>query len=399
MATEYKTPDQIAEQYLLHLKGLKPNINTKQTDSDWWVRSRVVGGVVAGVYADQLKISNDPFPQSARRDAIEKHLYTQFNSGFTPATSAVGNVIVTGATGSTVTAGLQFTYTPNGNVYTATATVAFGSAASATIPVSSVSTGQNQNLLAGASLTISSAPAGVSSTATVDGNGLTDGRDIETTDEAAARVLTQIRTPLAGGKVSDYQLFALAADPSVTSANIIRFPFGFGTVGVVITAGTTDIDTALNNGDPVTLIPSAALVTTVQAYIDTQKILTDCATVMAPASVPVNVTVNVKFSTGTSSTVPAGQTLTQAQLVQREVQRAIYKTPPGGRQLGSSGYVVASEIEEVIDSNLSSTPYAQGNIATILLDRQVQNLSATGANLAILGNQIALPGTITVVEM
>lgn len=399
MAVDYKTPEEVAAQYLLHLKTLKPEINTDQTDSDWWVRSRVVGGVVAGIYADQTKIANDAFPQSARREALERHLNTYFDEGFTPATQSVGTVRMTGATGSSVAAGVQLIYDPNGNVYTVDSAVAFGTATSVEASVTSVNAGQDQNLLEGAELSIPAAPAGVDPTATVFAGNLSDGRDIETNEQASARILAQIRTPLAGGKVSDYVRFALDADNSVVSANVIRFPFGFGTVGVVITAGTTDIDTALDNGDPVVLIPSAALVATVQEYIESVNPITDCATVLAAASVPVNVTVSVRYQTGDNDTILSGQTLTQEELVVREVKRAIYKTPPGGRQLGGSGFIVCSEIEEVIDLNLSATPYTEGNKAQILLDRQVEDLSATGANLLILGTQIGVPGTITVVEL
>lgn len=402
MALDYQTPQEIANEYLLYLKNLKPEVNVSQTDSDWWIRGQVVGGVLSGVYADQLKISNDPFPQSARRDALEKSLFTYFNEGFTPATQAVGddNILVSAAaTGATIPFNTQFQYNPNGNIYTSTAAFTFTDAVTGLVSVISINAGQDQNLLAGAQLSLPSPPPGVNPIATVVTTNISDGRDVESNEEAAARILRQIRTPLAGGKVSDYITFALDANPSVTSANILRYPFGFGTVGVIITAGTTDIDEALDNGYPIVLIPSAELVQQVQDYIETQNPITDCATVLAPASTPQNVTVRVLYVSGNNSTVLSGQTLTQQQLVQREVQRAIYKTPPGGRQLGASGYVVCAEIEEVLDNNLGASPYATGNIAQILSDRQVDNLSASGVNRVLLGNEVAFPALITVVEM
>jgi uncharacterized phage protein gp47/JayE len=359
----------------------------------------VVGGVFSGIYADQQKLSNDIFPQSARRDALEKFLNMYFDEGFTPATQAVGNILVSGATGSSVPVATQFEYGPNGNLYASTTAVSFGTAASAVVPVQSVVPGQDQNLLEGASVTLVSPPAGLNGTATVYGGNISDGRDDETNEEAAARILRQIRTPLAGGKVSDYISFALAANDSVTSANVLRFAFGFGTVGVVITAGTTDIDTALNDGEPVVVIPSASLVQEVQDYIETQNPITDCATVLAAASVPIDVTVSVRYLSGTGSTILDGQTLTQQELVEREVKRAIYKTPVGGRIFGASGFVVASEIEEVLDTSLGAEPYTIGSYAEILVDRQVDDLSATGANRVMLFSQVAVPGTITVVEL
>jgi uncharacterized phage protein gp47/JayE len=395
---DYKTPKQIADQYLLTLKTLKPEVNTAQTDSDWWIRGQVVGGVFAGVYADQKKVSNDAFPQSARREALEQHLETQFGEGFKAATPSIGTVLLSAATGSTCPAGTQLVYDPNGNIYATTESVVF-SAATAAVAVQSINAGQDQNLLEGAVLSIPSPPFGVANTALVFDGNLSDGRNVETNEQAADRILTQIRSPLAGGKVADYKQFALDADPSVVQANVIRYPFGFGTVAVVITAGTTDIDEALENNIPIVLIPSDALVEKVQDYIETQNPITDCATVLKPASVGVDATVRVRFQQGDVDTVLSGQTLTQGELVAREVMRAIYKTPPGGRLFGSTGYVVASEIEETIDSNLSAEPYILGNIAQILVDRQLDALSATGPNLSLSANQVAFPGTITVVEM
>lgn len=403
MATTYLTPSAIGDQYLLHLKGLKPEVNIAQTDSDWWVRSRVVGGVLSGVYADQLRISTDAFPQSARHDALANHLDLYFGSGFIAAQPAIGLVQLTGATGSVISPGQQLSYPANGNVYAATGTTNFGGLTTVIVPVQSIATGQSQNLLQGTVLTLVSPPVGVNGSAVIVNGDISDGRDDETDPEAAQRVLTQIRTPIAGGKTADYEQFAIDADPAVTAANVIRFPFGFGTVGIVITSGTTDIDAALNAGDPIVVTPSPALVAKVQTYINQQNPVTDCATVFAPTEVPIDVTVNVRYSSGLGSTLVndplSGNAQTQDFMVGREVKRALYKTPPGGRQFDGVGYVVASDIAEQIDYSLSNQSLITGAVLQLVTDRQVQNLSASGANVAILGTQIAVPGVITVVDL
>lgn len=398
MALDFKTPEEIANQYLTWLKGLKPEVNTDQTDSDWWIRSQVVGGVFSGVYADQRKISEDAFPQNARHEALENFLQLYFNESFEAATVAIGNVKVTGITTSTVPVGTEFSYTPNGNTYQATETVVLDGP-SGIVPVQSINPGQSQNLLEGATLNISSPPPGIDSTANVYGANLSDGKNEETDDEAKTRILNRIRNPLSGGTVTDYQQWANDADPSVNDANVIRYIYGPGSVGVVITAGTTDIDEAVTNGEPVVRIPSSGLIEEVQFYIDARKPLTDCAHVLAPSLKSIAVTVHVRYETGDGTSVPNGQTLTQEELVVREVKRAIYKTPPGGRRIGSTGFVLASEIEEVLDAGLSTTPYTEGEFAQILRDRQVQDLSASGVNLIIGETELAEPGVITVVEM
>lgn len=397
MAIDLKTPEQIAEEYLEHLKGLKPEVNTKQTDSDWYVRAHVVGGVVSGVYADQRLLSDDPFPQRCRRDAMAKHLELYFDDTFKAASPASGYAVVYGATGSNVPVNMQLLYAPNGNVYQAVSAVDFGAATAVLVPILSVDSGQNQNLLSEAPLTISSPPAGIQANAMASGN-ISNGRDAESLEQAAARVLDRIRSPIAGGNENDYRQWALEADSRVVAANVLRFPRGLGTVGVIITAGTSNIDQALDNGEAIVLVPSDELVAVVQDYVSAKGPLTDCVTVSKPNEVSINVSVTARFSSGTKDTIPAGQTLTQGELVQREVKRAIYKTPPGGRKLGASGYVVASEIEEVIDLGLSTSPYTEGTLP-ILSDRRVGDLAATGPNRCLLGTELAVPGTITIVEM
>lgn len=401
MAVEFKTPEQWASQYRTFLKGLKPDLNVDQQDSDWWIKSQVLGGLFSGMSQDIRKVSDDAFPQSARLEALKKHLFVYFNSELLPAQQAEGPVAVTGNTGATLTVGTIFTYSPNGNTYQSTETITLTDeivvgTATGEVNVQSVNTGQNQNLLEGASLVVS-APS-INSNAVVFGAAISDGRDEETKEEASLRILNRLRQPPAGGNENDYKTWAKEADASVVDANVIRWIYGPGTVGLVITAGTTDIDTALDNGDAIVRLPSQTLIDQVQNYVDAVKPLTDCAYVQAPRVVNVDVTCKVRFFDGDANTVPAGQTLTQAQLVQREIKRAIYKTPPGGRQFGSTGFIVASEMEELIDFNLSANPYTLGEKFQIVVDRQIQNLSATGINLIILDDEIAEPGTITIEE-
>lgn len=402
MAT--KTPSQVADEYLLHLKGLKPDVNTDQTDSDWYVKSRVYGGVVSGSYADQRKISDDAFPQSARREAVGRHLNTYFNGTFNDATAASGEVLVTGASGTAVPVGLEFTYTPNGNTYQSvtadTLDGATGTAATGVVTVVSVAQGQAQNLLQGAVLSISSTPAGINALASVYGGDLGNGRNAETTEEAAARVLARIRNAISGGTESDYEQWATEASPSVTDVRVFRFIRGLGTVGVSIAAGTTDIDQAIDNGDAVVRIPTDDLVQVVEDYLATKKPLTDCVSVIKPTETSQDVTVNVKWADGyDGGSIPAGQILTLNQLLVREVGRALYKLPIGGREIEDMGYVLASEIEEAIDQKLSAAPYTEGTIGQFMADRQVQNLSATGVNRLLASNELTVPGAITIVEL
>lgn len=397
MAITFKTPDQIADDYLTELKVLKPEVDIATEDSDWWIRGQVVGGVVSGVEADVSTISDDAFPQSARHDALEQHLIEYFGTGFIQPQPAVGNVLVTAnASGQTFPIATQFVYQINGNAYQSTTAVALGTALTGVVPVQSISAGQGQNLFQNTQLQLPSPPTNFTNTAIVFGANLQDGRDEETDQEAAARVLARIQLPPAGGTASDYEAWALAADPSVTSAQTLRYIYGLGTVGVIITAGTTNIDTAVDQNEPVIRTPSPSLINTVATYIAAFKPLTDCVTVLGPNEIPIDVTVMRTFVDGTDgSTIEATTGLSYDALLIREISRVLYKMPTGGRKLGNLGYVLASEIEEGVDDQLSVAPYGTGAIAQILADRQVLPLSSSGYNRGVLNNQIFKPGTIT----
>lgn len=392
----FPTPSDVQTDYLLILKTIRPEVDISKTDSDWWIRGAVVGGVVSGAYADSQLTSNDAFPQNARHVALGAHLQTYFGRDFNPASQANGNALVSGTVGSIIPAGTTFTYTPNGNTYLSTDAVTL-TGPTALVPIQSVGTGQDQNLLSGAALTIQSPPSGVNAAATASGN-IADGTDEESDEEAAQAILNRIQQPPAGGTSNDYATYAKDASTSVTGASVVRYIYGLGTVGIVITSGTTDIDTAIDNGDAIVKIPSQELINTVQEYIDAVEVLTDDVYVIAPGQDTQDVTVTVRFVSGDLNTIEPNTGLSQGALVQREVQRAIYKTPAGGRQLGGNGYVVHSEIEQVLDDGLSAEAYNTGTYAQILLDRAVAPLTPSGVNRLVDPRQVINPGSINVVE-
>lgn len=396
MGITIKTPQEIAQDFLDNLKNLKPNLNTDQTDSDWFVKSRVIGGVVAGVYADLNRVSNDAFPQSARREAIDQHLQVWTGAGLRAASFAQGFIAVSGTPGTTVTAGTQFQHVATQNVYNSTAEVTL-TGPTGEIPVTSVIAGQDQNLLTGTSLTVISPPSGLLTTGTALTPGLADGADAETTEQGATRVLAIIRAQRRGATESDYIAWAFAADSRVNSAKINRFPYGLGTVGIVITSGTSDIDTAIDNDDTINLSPSVDLIADVESYIDAVNPLTDTAFVLSPSLVTVTIDVNVRFVAGDQNTLISEAGVTQGHLVEREIMRAIYKNPIGGTAIDTTTnrYLLASLIEEQIDINLSAS---NGKKYQIIADRQVTDLGGSGVRYALTSTQKAVPGTITMTE-
>lgn len=404
----FPLPSDIQATYLQILKSIKPSLNINDLNSDFVIRGRAISGLVSGVYGDQAKINGDTFTSTARPDAL---ILKGQDLGLTlsPATKASGTAVITGTNGTVVNAGdLVLMYPATNLFYTNTAggTIAGGSLA---VTVQAQVAGALANVAAPDTMTIVSPPTGVNGTANITAN-VGGGSDIESYDSFRSRILARQQYTPSGGNQSDYLAWGFEADPSVRSVSIRRFIKGLGTVGVVITTGVTDIDSAVTSGTTVVRIPSSQVVTNVQAYYDSVSPLTDCVTVFSPSEQTVPVTVAVDLAAGLSLlSIPSDpvnnpNNLTIQQLVQREVSRALYKYPIGGRTLPgqAGGFVVASDIELNLDYWLSAatdpaTGLVKGKIP-VLADRQVQPLNGTSYDLPISVNALAAPGVITVVN-
>lgn len=408
MAT-FLTPAQIQAQYLQILKSLKPDLNINDPNSDFVIRGKVFSGLTSGVYGDQKKVNNDTYISSARPEALLQH-GEDYDIQRQPATQAQSpQVRVPGVNGTIVGPGdLTFQYTPTGVIYTNTTggTVAGGFL---DVAVQATTTGQIGNVAAPDDLTVVSPPTGITSPATIMQN-IADGADIESFDSYRARLLARRQSPPAGGTDADIKAYAFAGDPSVRSASIRRFGRGLGTVDLYITTGTTDIDTAVTQGFSIVRIPGPGAIANVQDYINSHVPLTDCDEVFAPTEINVNATMNVELASGiTLATVPASADfnplgLTVENLIKREMGRAIYKFPVGGRFIPSkdAGFVVASDIEASVDVWLSANPdpttgQPQGRIP-VLVSREIQMLSPPDYDLQIIANELPKPNVMTVIE-
>lgn len=408
MAT-FPTPSQLQVDYFNILKALKPSLNTNDPNSDFVIRGKAFTGFASGLYGDQAKTDNDSFIHDCRPEALDLK-GADLGIPRQPATQAESpQVRITGTNGTVITPGqITFLYLPTNVLYTNVngGTIALGVL---DLIVQAEVSGQIGNITAPDSLNVVSPPSGVNSTASILQN-MADGADIESDDSYRARLLSRLQSPPAGGNETDYPNFAFAADPSVRSAFIRRFGRGLGTVDVYITTGTTDIDTAVTQGLSIVRIPSSLLLATVQAYYDAHVPLTDCAVVYAPVELAINATVNVELAAGlTMSSIPASSlynplNLTVLQLIQREMGRVLYKYAVGGRSIPgrSGGFVTASDIEEGLDVWLSAVTDTVSFLPIgklpILSDRQCQMLNSPSFDLPINGNQLPLPGTMTVIQ-
>ena len=189
--------------------------------------------------------------------------------GVTPnaATSATGSVLVTGTAGSSIPASTVLTR-DDGAEFITTAPAVIPGVGEIAIAVAASEAGTAGNTLTGTVLTFSTPPVGVNSTAIVLGdvgeNGLIDGFDAETADSVGARTLVRIQSVPRGGSETDYVVWSTDVS-GVAQAWAFDAAFGIGTVLVIIAKEwdpTNELDTP---------IPSAGLITEVEAYIADRK--------------------------------------------------------------------------------------------------------------------------------
>jgi uncharacterized phage protein gp47/JayE len=406
MAT-FLTPTQVFQAFQTYLKSIKPSLNVNDMNSDFIIRGKTVSGLISGLYGDQAKTYLDTFISTCRPAALV--LFSQdFNIPQQPAVQAASvGVQIPGSTNGTVVnpGDLTFLYGPTNVIYTNT-TGGIVSGGILTVNVQCEITGQIGNISFPDSLQVISPPTGIGATANLAVD-MSDGSDIETIDSWRARILSFVQSPPAGGNSIDYPNFAFLASQTVRSASIVRWGRGLGTVDVYITTGTTDIDTAITQGQSIVRIPSDDVIATIQAYYDIHDPLTDSARVYAPSEQTFDVTVKVDLVAGlTLTSVPDDATynplgLTVSQLVQRELSRVIYKLPTGGRKVPglTGGFVVAADLEVGLDTWLSAVPDSNGVVSgklPLLTNRQVQMLASPSWDAPVGGSQLPKPGTLTV---
>lgn len=408
MMANFLSPKQVEQRYFQILKSLKPSLNINDANSDFVIRGKATSGLASGLYGDLQKINNDTFISTARIEALLL-IGKDLNIDRQPETvSKTIDMLVTGTPGTIVgVSDLTFLYSPTNVLYSNTTGGTIDGSGNLHVQVQALVAGQKGNVAAPDTFQVVSPPSGVNSSASLVED-MADGGDIESVDSYRSRLLARRQQPPSGGNSFDYPNFAFDADPSVRSVFIKRFGRGLGTVDVYITTGTTDIDSAVTNGQAIIRIPGAGVIATVQQYYDDYVPLTDCPKVYAPVEVIVPVTAKVVLAAGlTASSVPSDPVynplnLTCAQLIEREIQRALYKLPVGGRTIPgfTNGFVPVSDIEEALDFWLSAVKDSSSGIAIgripILSDRQVQNLDSPNVNLELLQNELASPGVITI---
>lgn len=262
-----------------------------------------------------------------------------------PAAAAIGNVSFTGTNGTVIDAdtvllradGVEFTTD-------AEATISGGAA---TVAVTAVEAGAAGNTAVASALTLASPIAGINGNATVAAGGLTSGADTEDDTSLRARFIARIQQPPHGGAKFDYETWALEV-AGVTRAWVYPQELGLGTVTVRFV-----------RDDDASVIPDAAEVAAVQAYIDERRPVTADVNVVAPVAVPLNFTI-----TSTPNTLAVHDAITAelVDLLRREAQ-------PGGTILLShireAISIAAGETNYVMTTPVADVTNTTGNMTTM----------------------------------
>ena len=334
---------------------LRADVVARLPGTDPLLRRSYLGALVRGIagsvhelYGFQQWIADQAFPDTAESAELRRWAAIW---GITP-TAAVK------ATGMILVEGTANTVIPEGTVWRAGNDQEYESDAEFTIPaggsgnlaVTAVEAGAAGNAAVGVIISLLSPIAGLVSQANVS-TALTGGADPESDASVRARLLERIQNPPRGGTTEDYEQWAQAAHPDVTRAFGRPQAGGLGTVTVYFMT-----DDATTDG-----IPTAAVVATVNTYIQARRPVTAAVTVEAPTAVPLNFEISSLMPM--TSVVQAAVEAELRDLIRREAT-------PGGTLL-------LSHIREAISTSAGETDHT--------LDAPAANVTVAAAQITTYG--------------
>lgn len=306
--------------------------------ADAEVNSRVFAGAVHGLYGYADWIARQVIWDTCDDDTLERWASMWLQVPRKPAASATGSVTFVVAAGATVPSGTVLQGF-DGVQYLTTA----DSAASAA-PVIAALPGASGNRAAGQSLSLVSPVAGVQTQAMA--SEISGGADVESIDALRARLIARVQTPPDGGSATDYKAWALEV-PGVTRAWVAPLEQGAGTVVVRFV-----------RDNDATIIPDAAEVAAVQAYIDSVRPATAELYVVAPVADPIAFQITL---TPNTLAVRAAVEAELRDLITREAAPSVTMLISHIREAVSSA---AGETDSVVTSPAANIVPATGHMPT-----------------------------------
>lgn len=402
------TIEQLQKDYLGYLQSLNPNINTTAPNTYWSIQGGAMASLFLDLYYSLQLIENSIYVQNSVGNQVDLWLYNRGLPARGGLTYGTIEAVVTSTVPVTIPINTIFTDSTSGNQYQNLQAI------TATDHVTSftfyaINPGNNYIEPVNANLSASSVVIQVISS--------TNG-ELEETDQACiTRILQAIRAPIAGARTTDYAVYNLETNATLTvpviTDSIIRPSFltinGVGILGVFTLVGTNITEYQLNQG----LLPTTTFVgysrqagsgtiTAVNNNIQAQRLvglpvivgtsITELITTSMD-TLPITVSLVNGYSLSTIVVVnsqdqfnnPITVSLTVEQLIQREARRAICNQPYGGTDIAGQNYVTVNSIADELNVQLSST---NGQLAQLLTnitigisDISVPNLNFDTANV------------------
>ncbi|MET3461295.1 baseplate J/gp47 family protein [Variovorax atrisoli] len=282
--SSYPVPsfEQIRNRYLQAVANQWPDAAIGP-DSDHFVRATATAAVVEGLYAHQMWVYRQAFPDLADDDLMEK-MANQRNIYRKAAAVATGTVRYFGAAASPVPVGQQV-FTAQSVYYAATAAGIVGVGGYVDLPAAAAVAGAAGNQSPNTAATVNAPPAGLTGVATI--LTMTGGADIESYDSLLSRLLLWLGEEAQGGNLDDYKRWTLAV-PGVARAFVFDVRRGAGTVDVVPM--------------PASGLPDAPLLAAVQAVLDVKRPVgmrnTSPVLALAPTPIVTPVTATLNIASG-----------------------------------------------------------------------------------------------------
>ena len=328
-----------------------PGTDPKLRNSYLGALARSTAGAVHELFGFLEWIADQAFPDTAESAELARWAAI-WGLERAAAVEATGSITVTGTASTSIPSGTVWS-TGARQDYESTAAATIGTTGSVVIAVRGVDAGAAGNAVSGTVASLVSPISGVVSAASVT-TALTGGADIESDTSLRDRLLLRLQNPPRGGTSDDYVAWSRAAHSSVTRAWGRPLAGGLGTVTVYFMT-----DDATTNG-----IPTGAVVTAVDDYIDERRPVTALVTVSAPTAEALDVTIDNLDPSETDVMDAIEAEL--ADLVLRESE-------PGGT-------IQLSHIREAIST-------AAGEID--------HDLTAPTSDVAVAGTEISVIGTVT----
>jgi len=316
--------------------------------ADAKVAARALSGTAYELYGYQDWIARQSNPATCDEAMLLRWADWRLESGRNPAVAASGLVTVTGSSGRLVDAG-QLYQSQDGRRYVVVhaATLVNGSA---TLQVIADAVGSLGNLEAG-NLEAVTPVLGVNATAVIGADGIVGGTEQEELEALRTRVQAAFKNPSKVGNGTDFVEWAMEV-PGVTRAWSLPRWMGPGTFGLAF----------VRDGDP-DIIPTAAQVAEVQAYLDKKRPVTSEVYALAPEARPQNFSVRL---------IPDSTALRVA--VESGLRGLIVDEGGPGQSL------LLTHIRSVISNTSGETNHV---------------LSVPAADVVMAANQVAVPGVFT----